>query len=192
MLFNFDTAGSLFLIGQGITSREFAKTLSNHGIDRLTCVSAEELGAVPEKSQCIIAIRDVPMRRKIIDQYRDRFVWPSFVHSLSDVIDKQGLGKGTWIDSFSHVGIGATTKDFSILSSQCLLSHEARLGENCFLAPGTIVLGSAIIGDDVFFGSRSTVVDKCSITSNVFLLTGSTVHKNIVCAGKYFNNRKIA
>lgn len=192
MLFNFDTAGPLFLIGQGITSREFAKTLSNHGIDRLAHVSVEELDSVPYKSQCIIAMRSIAMRRQVIDQYRDKFMWPSFVHSLSDVIDKQGLGKGIWVDSFSHIGIGATSKDFSMLSSQCLLSHNAVLGENCFLAPGTIVLGSATIGNDVFFGARSTVIDRCSIVSDVFLLTGSTVHKNITIPGRYFNNRKIS
>jgi len=191
MLLHFDNTVDLFLIGQGITSQEFQATLQNHGVTKIITVAIEDLESVPTKSQCIMAVRDIAARRRIIDQYRDRFLWPSFLHSLSDVMDRSGLGRGMWIDSFSHVGLGASSQDFSILSSQCLLSHNSRLGENCFLAPGTIILGSAHIGDDVFFGVRSTVVDRRSITSHVTLLAGSLVHKNITAPGRYFHNRKI-
>lgn len=192
MLFNFDHTQSLFLIGQGITSKEFNKILCNHGIRDTVSVTIEMLESMPDNVQCIIAMRDVSSRQQIIKKFQNKFSWPSFVNKNSEVVDFDKLGAGIWIDSFSAVGSDAVLSDFSVVSQYCCVSHNCWIGENCFFAPGTIILGSTKVGNNVYFGAKTTVLDNLCIASDTTFAAGSMIHKDVVLPGKYVHNRKIS
>lgn len=192
MLWNFDISQPLYVVGQGVTAREFVRVLANHGVHNITSLSIEQLDSVADGSQCIIAIRNIAARQSIIDQHEHRFSWPSFAHVHSDITDIQCLGKGVWVDSFSAIGSEVSLGDFSIVTSQCCVSHNCRVGRNSFLAPGTMIMGSTTIGDNVYFGTRCTVLDHLTITSGSILSAGSLVHKDIIEPGKYVHNRKVS
>jgi acetyltransferase-like isoleucine patch superfamily enzyme len=192
MLFNFDLSREVFLIGQGLTSKEFDRVLRNHGIDLIKSVAIEQLPDLAPGSQCMIAIRNINERQKIITQFEDKFSWPSFVHDTCDLVHTQSISKGNWLDSFCHVGLEAHIGDFTILSSYSSVSHNSSVGINCFLAPGAILAGSCTIGDRVFFGIKSAVTDHVTVCSDCWFSAGGLTHKSIDQPGRYYGNRQIS
>ena len=191
MLLNFNNQQPLYLIGKGVSGKEFFQVLVKHGVSNINSITIEQLDLIPARSQCIIAIRDLPSRQAIIDVYKNQFEWPTFVHKLSDVVDLSALGKGIWVDSYSSIGSNASLGDFTVVSSYGCIAHNCKIGKNCFLAPNTMILGSSDIGDNVYFGARCTVVDHICVASDTAFLVNSVVHKNVTDSGTYLHNRKI-
>jgi UDP-3-O-[3-hydroxymyristoyl] glucosamine N-acyltransferase len=77
--------------------------------------------------------------------------------SLTDTI----IGEGTKIDALVHI------------------AHNASVGKNCMLTAGTIIGGSAVIGDSCWTGLNSTVKDHARVGNNVIVGAGACVIHDI-------------
>jgi UDP-3-O-[3-hydroxymyristoyl] glucosamine N-acyltransferase len=73
--------------------------------------------------------------------------------SLTDTI----IGSGTKIDALVHI------------------AHNVRIGTNCQLTGGTVIGGSAVIGDSCWTGLNSTVKDHANLGDNVIVAAGACV-----------------
>lgn len=73
--------------------------------------------------------------------------------SLTDTV----IGEGTKIDALVHV------------------AHNASVGKNCMLTAGTIIGGSAVIGDSCWTGLNCTVKDHARVGNNVIVGAGACV-----------------
>ncbi len=81
---------------------------------------------------------------------------------------KKGLfGNSTKIASGSTIG------------SFVNVGHDAKLDKNCYLAPGTIISGSCILGENCFFGVNSLIKNGIKIGKNCIVGAGSVVTKNV-------------
>ena len=71
------------------------------------------------------------------------------------------------------------------------MEHDVKIGSHCHVCPGVKIGGSVIIGDEVFIGIGSVVIDKIQICSNVVIGAGSIITKNINAPGTYvtFKNK---
>ena len=70
------------------------------------------------------------------------------------------IGNGTKIDNLVHV------------------AHNVIIGNNCFIAAGTIFGGSATIGDNCWLGLNCTIRDWITLGNNVTVGMGSVVTKS--------------
>lgn len=77
------------------------------------------------------------------------------------------IGRG----SLSDTVIGDGTK----LDALVFVSHNAKVGRNCLLAAGTIVGGSAKIGDECWTGLHCSIKQKVRIGNNVIIGAGAVV-----------------
>jgi UDP-3-O-[3-hydroxymyristoyl] glucosamine N-acyltransferase LpxD len=77
--------------------------------------------------------------------------------SLSDTI----IGDGTKLDALVH------------------LAHNVKIGKICQLASGTIIGGSAKLGDSCWTGLNSTIKNKITIGNNVLVGAGACVIKDV-------------
>lgn len=78
--------------------------------------------------------------------------------SLSDTV----IGSGTKIDALVHI------------------AHNVRIGRNCQLTGGTVVGGSAVIGDSCWTGLNSTLKDHARLGDNVIVAAGACVINRVV------------
>ena len=77
--------------------------------------------------------------------------------SLSDTI----IGDGTKLDALVHI------------------AHNVVIGKNCALTAGTIIGGSASLGDSCWTGLNSTLKHKIKLGNNVIVGSGASVIKNV-------------
>jgi len=77
--------------------------------------------------------------------------------SLSDTL----IGEGTKLDTSVHV------------------SHGVRIGKHCIICAGSIICGSAKIGDQTWVGPHACIREKIIIGNRVFVGMGSIVQKDI-------------
>ncbi|MGI0020445.1 MAG: UDP-3-O-(3-hydroxymyristoyl)glucosamine N-acyltransferase [Nitrososphaera sp.] len=81
------------------------------------------------------------------------------------------IGRG----SLSDTVIGDGTK----LDGQVYVAHNAKIGKNCLLAAGTIVGGTAKIGDQCWTGLHCSIKQKVRIGNNVIVGAGAVVLHDI-------------
>ena len=88
------------------------------------------------------------------------------------------IGNFTNIDkgSYRDTEIGEGTK----VDSCCHLGHNCRIGKHCLIVAGTIIGGSAEIGDFCFIGMNSSIKDHVKIGKHVIVGAGSVVIHDIV------------
>ncbi|MDB4318233.1 hypothetical protein N9972_00490 [bacterium] len=89
-----------------------------------------------------------------------------FLHSTVNVdkaifLDETRVGRGSKIDA--HVQV----------------SHAARVGEDCLIAPGAVICGAVFIGDRTWIGPNSTVRDTLKVGSEAAISLGAVVTKNV-------------
>lgn len=77
--------------------------------------------------------------------------------SLSDTV----IGDGTKLDALVHI------------------AHNVKVGKICQLAAGTIIGGSAKLGDSCWTGLNSTIKNKITIGNNVLVGAGACVIKDV-------------
>jgi len=73
--------------------------------------------------------------------------------SLMDTV----IGQGTKIDAMVHI------------------AHNVRVGKNCLLTAGTVIGGSAVIGDSCWTGLNCTIKDHVKLGNNVLVGAGACV-----------------
>jgi len=92
---------------------------------------------------------------------------------------------GTIIDrgTVSNTVIGRGTK----IGPRCLIGHNSVVGENCILTGNVVLNGSCRVGDDVWIGSMSSIMNKVTVGDAVYIGTCSNVirdvESNVVIAG---------
>ena len=68
-----------------------------------------------------------------------------------------------------------TIGDYTKIDNLCHIAHNNIIGSNCVITAGTIIAGSNVIGDNVWFGPNSSVKDWAGIESNSLVGMGSVV-----------------
>lgn len=71
------------------------------------------------------------------------------------------IGARSWLMKHVHVG------------------HDVIVGDDCELAPGTVIAGEATLGNHVHIGVNATVLPGVTIGDRVIIGAGSVVTKNI-------------
>jgi UDP-3-O-[3-hydroxymyristoyl] glucosamine N-acyltransferase len=68
------------------------------------------------------------------------------------------------------------------------IAHCARVGRRSLLAAGAIVLGSTVVGDDVWIGPGAIISNELDIGDAAFITLGAVVTKNIARGEKVSGN----
>lgn len=95
------------------------------------------------------------------------------------------VGAGTFIGHHSHVGPMAVIGEACILNTGCIVEHDCIVGRYTHVSVNAVLAGASRLGDLVFMGTGSTVIDKCAVCDSVTLGAGAVVVEEIFESGLY-------
>ncbi|MDO4814839.1 MAG: acetyltransferase [Gemella sp.] len=94
-------------------------------------------------------------------------------------------GRGIFIGFSAFIGADAKISDNCIINTAAIVEHHTRVEKHCNIAPRATVNGICNIGQEVYLGSASTVIQMISIADKTTVGAGAVVVKNIEEAGTY-------
>ena len=127
----------------------------------------------------IIALNNYKVKREIVDLIRSKggkFI--SFIHQTSLISNTAILGEGNVIGPYTIIGPNVVIGDFNSITSQAIISHDSVIGNYNFLAT-SLLCGYNIMGDDNFFGIRSTTNPNIAVGNRNVIKSGMLVDCNI-------------
>jgi UDP-3-O-[3-hydroxymyristoyl] glucosamine N-acyltransferase len=93
------------------------------------------------------------------------------------------IGNGVEIDANCSIARGSLSdtviEDGTKLDALVHIAHNVQVGKICQLAAGTIIGGSARLGDSCWTGLNSTIKNKITVGSNVLVGAGACVIKDV-------------
>lgn len=129
--------------------------------------------------EVLIGISDIPFRNTIINRLLKIDVhFSSFIHASVILPESVQLGIGNIIYPFCILGPNTIIGNFNMITSYSFISHDCIIGDGNFLSTAGIA-GRIKIGDNNFFGIRSTVIPHISIGNDNVIQAGMIVDKSI-------------
>ena len=129
--------------------------------------------------EVLIGISDIQFRNTMIDKLLIKNVKiASFIHNTVIIPETVQLGIGNIIYPFCIIGPNTLIGNFNMITSYSFISHDCNIGQGNFLSTAGIA-GRIKIGDNNFFGIRSTVLPHITIGNNNVIQAGMIVDKSI-------------
>lgn len=127
----------------------------------------------------LIGISDIKFRNEIILKLESKGVsFFQFIHHSVIAPDTIELGRGNIIYPFCVIGPNTKIGDFNMVTSYSFISHDCIIGNGNFFSTAGIA-GRVSIGDNNFFGIRSTVLPSISIGKDNVIQAGMVVDKKV-------------
>ena len=104
--------------------------------------------------------------------------WLTIIHPTVQISKSAIIEKGTIIYPNCVIGPNVKIGRFNLITSFSFISHDCIVGENNFLSTSGFS-GNVSVGDNNFFGIRSTVLPSVIIGSDNTIQAGMTIDKNI-------------
>lgn len=104
--------------------------------------------------------------------------WLTIIHPSVQISKTAIIENGTIIYPYCVIGPNVKIGRFNLITSFSFVSHDCILGENNFLSTSGLA-GNVKIGDNNFFGIRSTVLPSILIGSDNTIQAGMTIDKDI-------------
>ena len=143
--------------------------------------------------QFFTASSDILLKKKIaeiLEQHHcDCF---SVIADSNHIGFNVSIGKSTYISDFNTLLDNTVVGDFVLITHNVVLSHEVEINDFCHIGPGGYFLfakigkGSYIAAKSNFLGKSSEHIRTADYCND---LIGSTITKNILYPGTYYNNR---
>lgn len=129
--------------------------------------------------EVLIGISDIKFRNEIIYKLEiKKVIFFQFIHHSVIIPKTIILGKGNIIYPFCIIGPNTKIGDFNMVTSYSFISHDCVIGNGNFFSTSGIA-GRVYIGDNNFFGIRSTVIPHVTIGSRNIVQAGMIVDKSI-------------
>lgn len=99
----------------------------------------------------------------------------SLVHPTAVVGDNVKLGRGVLVCPRVVLSVDLVIGDFVTINSACTVGHDAQIGDFSTLSCQCDVTGGAVLEDEVFMGSRASVLPKVRVGKGAVVGAGSVV-----------------
>ena len=123
----------------------------------------------------LIAIGDVPVRRRLINTIGPFDYARAVVHPRAIVAKSSMLGIGVFVGPGAIVNADARIGDHAIINSGAIVEHDCAVGINTHIAPGAKLGGGAKVGDDTLIGIGATVLPGIRIGNACVVGAGAVV-----------------
>lgn len=109
----------------------------------------------------------------------------SIVSSDASIGVGTSIGKGTFVAPNAYIGPKVHVGNNVIINTASIVEHEAIIGNHTHIAPHATICGRSKIGNEVFCGAGSVIIDNIAICDKVIVGAGAVVHKDITEPGIY-------
>ena len=110
-----------------------------------------------EGKQYLLTMGDIDNRSELCSLIRAKGgEVPTLIHPLSIISSFADISPvGVYISPFTYVQADASIGSNTVLLSHVNISHNTRIGKNCFVAGASVVGAYTEVGDNVFIGQGS-------------------------------------
>ncbi len=140
----------------------------------------------PVEYEVMVAIGNSTDRMNMLSRLPDNTKFFSFMHPTALIIsDSVSIGEGSFIGAYSILTCDIQIGKHAILNRGNQVGHDSVIGDFFSAMPSAIVSGNVSIGNAVYMGTNSSVVEKVSICSNVVIGAQGCVISDIMERGVY-------
>ena len=127
-----------------------------------------------------LAIGDNFKRKAMFDLVKSAgFNCPNLISDKANVAQSAELGEANIICPFVNIGPQVKILNNNLINTHSTIEHETFIQSHCHVATMTVVSGRSLLGNFVFLGAGTIIVDKVSIVSKALVAAGSVVVNNI-------------
>lgn len=177
------------IAGTGLHYKDVAVFIENNADYRQT-----EIMGVPvirqsdfdvDKHMLIVAVGEPSIRRSIVEQFPENTEFATLIHPSAIISDWVEIGEGSVITAGTIITCEIQIGKHAHLNLNTTVGHDCVIGDYFTTAPGVNVSGICSFGDEVYFGTSSSVRQGINICSGVTIGMGSVVVKDINDSGTY-------
>lgn len=140
----------------------------------------------PEEYQIMIAVGDSKKRNEIVDKLPKETRYFSFIHPTTLIMDENiQIGKGSFIGAYSILTTNIQIGKHAILNRGNQIGHDCIIGDYFSAMPGAIVSGNVHIGNRVYLGTNSSIIEKKYLLDDVVIGANGVVVDDISEEGTY-------
>ena len=196
---------TLYIVGAGGFGRELESWLTDDELERNNWVLAGFLddnpdalkgyphkkplcGAISEhvfhdNERVLVAIANSAIKEKIYKQFASMGLIATYIHQSTIIGNYTEIKTGTIVFPRCIISTNVIIGEMATINCTTSIGHDCNLGRFCSLMSNVDLGGGVSLGDHVFMGTKSMVVPRKTIASNVKISAGSVVIRNHKHAG---------
>lgn len=137
------------------------------------------------ENDCIVAIGNGLVRKKIQQTITNRVNVVTLIHPNTTISRRVNIGVGTVVMAGAVINSDTTIGDGCIVNTAATIGHDNHIGNFVHVSSGVNVAGTVTIGECTWIGVGSCVKNNVGITSNCMIGAGSVVVNDISTSGTY-------
>jgi sugar O-acyltransferase (sialic acid O-acetyltransferase NeuD family) len=141
-----------------------------------------------EEYLLVVAIGDPILRKNMVERFPKNTEFTNIIHPKATISKWVTLSEGTIITAGSILTCNIKIGKHSHINLNSTIGHDCVIGDYFTTAPGVNISGNCKIGNNVYFGTNSSIKEGVSICSDVTIGMGAIVLKNVDEPGVYVGN----
>lgn len=142
----------------------------------------------PLEYEVLVGIGDSATRKKVVEKLPAETKFTRVIHPTAVVSDWVDIGDGAIVTAGVIITCNIKIGNHAQLNLHATVGHDCRIGDYFTAGPGTNISGICTFGNNVYFGTNSSVKQGIEICDDVVVGMGSVVTKNITERGIYIGN----
>lgn len=200
----------LFLVGAGGLGREMEFWINlipeakrNYHISGYLDDNPEALANFPSDYELVGNIRDFRFQKsdmvllcianslikeEIFNNLKNKVEIFTFISPLAHVSKFSTIGQGSIITPNCLISTNVKIGDCVLINIGSQIGHDSSIGNFSSLMPNVDIGGNCKIGNHVFFGTNSALIPEKRVNDNIKIGAGSLIMSNLTKQGTYFGN----
>lgn len=162
-----------YVIGGFIDDGSLSLNRFNHYADILSTIDAYE----PADDELLLCAIGKPADKKyVVEKLLAKGAsFFTLIHPTAIVGENVTIGRGVLVCPFSVLSVDLLVGDFVTINSLCTVGHDTVIGQFSTLSGHCDLTGGAVLEDEVFLGSRASVLPKVRVGKGAVVGAGSVV-----------------
>ena len=139
----------------------------------------------PLEYEVMIAVGDSTARQSIAKKLPANTKYFSFIHPTALLLTDIAVGEGSFIGAYCILTSNIQIGSHALLNRANHIGHDCIIGNYFSAMPGAIVSGNVHIGNQVFLGTNSTIIEKKYLLHDIKIGANAVVVKDITEPGTY-------
>ena len=141
----------------------------------------------PEEYEMMIGVADPLERNRIVDRLPKETKYFTFIHPTSQIMNDPyiEIGEGSFIGANSILTTNISIGKHAILNRGNHIGHDCIIGNFFSAMPGAIVSGNVRIGNRVYLGTNSSIIEKRHLLHDITIGANGVVIRDIKDPGTY-------
>jgi len=140
----------------------------------------------PKKYLMMVAVADSKDRAEIVSKLPEGTEYFTFIHPTAQIMsDDVIMGEGSFIGANSILTTNIRMGNHAILNRGNHIGHDCVIGDYFSAMPGAIVSGNVHIGNMVYLGTNSSIIEKKYLLHDIKIGADGVVVKDKTSSGTY-------